>query len=284
MILSGFSAFSRAVAVAAVLAFGTVLAQPAVARDAPDSFADLVDKLLPTVVNITTTQNVPQQGAAPARHAAASAGLAVRGAVQGVLRPQGRRAAAAPRHVARLGLHHRRRRLHHHQQPRHPGRRGHHGDPARRHPAQGQADRLGQPGRHRRAQGRAAQQEAAAGRQVRRFRQEPGRRLGDRDRQSVRPRPFGDRRHHLGARPRAVGFARRLPADRRRHQQGQLGRSAVQRRRRGRSASTRRSTRRRAPTPVSPSRSRRTWSSRSPSSCASSARCGAAGSASATRA
>ena len=28
-----------------------------------DSFADLVDKLLPTVVNITTTQNVPQQGA-----------------------------------------------------------------------------------------------------------------------------------------------------------------------------------------------------------------------------
>ena len=62
MILSGFSAFSRAVAVATVLAFGTVLAQPAVARDAPESFADLVDKLLPTVVNITTTQNVAQQG------------------------------------------------------------------------------------------------------------------------------------------------------------------------------------------------------------------------------
>ena len=62
MILSGFSAFSRVIAVAAVVAFGAVLAQPAVARDAPDSFADLVDKLLPTVVNITTTQNVPQQG------------------------------------------------------------------------------------------------------------------------------------------------------------------------------------------------------------------------------
>ena len=54
-----------------------------------------------------------------------------------------------------------------------------------------------------RAQGRAAEQEAAAGRQVRRFRQEPRRRLGDRHRQSVRPRPFGDRRHHLGARPLA---------------------------------------------------------------------------------
>ena len=29
---------------------------------AGESFADLVDKLMPTVVNITTTQNVPQQG------------------------------------------------------------------------------------------------------------------------------------------------------------------------------------------------------------------------------
>ena len=35
---------------------------PAEARDAPQSFADLVDRLMPTVVNITTTQNVPQQG------------------------------------------------------------------------------------------------------------------------------------------------------------------------------------------------------------------------------
>ena len=31
-------------------------------RNAPESFAELVDKLMPTVVNITTTQNVPQQG------------------------------------------------------------------------------------------------------------------------------------------------------------------------------------------------------------------------------
>ena len=62
MILLGFYGAVRAVAVATVVAFGTVVANPALAREAPQSFADLVDKLLPTVVNITTTQNVPQQG------------------------------------------------------------------------------------------------------------------------------------------------------------------------------------------------------------------------------
>jgi serine protease Do len=36
--------------------------QPVEARDAPQSFADMVEVLMPTVVNITTTQNVPQQG------------------------------------------------------------------------------------------------------------------------------------------------------------------------------------------------------------------------------
>ena len=61
--LTGFSTcFSRNAAVAAVAAMGLALAQPAVARDAPESFADLVDKLMPSVVNITTTQNVPQSG------------------------------------------------------------------------------------------------------------------------------------------------------------------------------------------------------------------------------
>jgi len=35
---------------------------PAEARDAPESFANMVEVLMPTVVNITTTQNVPQQG------------------------------------------------------------------------------------------------------------------------------------------------------------------------------------------------------------------------------
>ena len=54
-------------AVATVAALGLVLVQPVVvapadAREAPQSFADLIDVLIPTVVNITTTQNLPQQG------------------------------------------------------------------------------------------------------------------------------------------------------------------------------------------------------------------------------
>jgi len=57
-----FIGVSRAAALAAVTAFAVALVPPAEARDAPQSFADMVDKLLPTVVNITTTQNVPQQG------------------------------------------------------------------------------------------------------------------------------------------------------------------------------------------------------------------------------
>ena len=44
--------------------------------------------------------------------------------------------------------------------------------------------------------------EAAERGEVRRFRQAAGRRLGDRDRQPVRPRRHGDRRHRLGAEPR----------------------------------------------------------------------------------
>ncbi len=75
MIFGEVSAFSRRAAyavlsktaLAAVTVLGLVLVQPvlvapAAARDAPESFADLVDKLMPTVVNITTTQNLPQQG------------------------------------------------------------------------------------------------------------------------------------------------------------------------------------------------------------------------------
>ena len=57
-----FIGVSRATALAAVTAFAVALVPPAEARDAPQSFADMVDKLLPTVVNITTTQNMPQQG------------------------------------------------------------------------------------------------------------------------------------------------------------------------------------------------------------------------------
>jgi serine protease Do len=67
VVFGEFSTYSRKAAVAAVTVLGLALAQPilvapAAAREAPESFADLVDKLMPTVVNITTTQNIPQQG------------------------------------------------------------------------------------------------------------------------------------------------------------------------------------------------------------------------------
>ena len=67
MILTIFKGLSKTAAVAAMATLGIVLAQPFMAeptsaRDAPASFADLVDVLMPTVVNITTTQNMPQQG------------------------------------------------------------------------------------------------------------------------------------------------------------------------------------------------------------------------------
>jgi serine protease Do len=72
VIFGEVSVFSRRAALTAVTAVGLALVQslsgqpllvaPAEARDAPESFADLVDKLMPTVVNITTTQNLPQQG------------------------------------------------------------------------------------------------------------------------------------------------------------------------------------------------------------------------------
>jgi serine protease Do len=47
-----------AVAIAAMLMAATASGSPAVARQAPDSFADLAEKLLPSVVNISTTQTV----------------------------------------------------------------------------------------------------------------------------------------------------------------------------------------------------------------------------------
>ncbi len=71
MILSDFHGFSRrfsilgfskGAALAAVTALGLAVATPAWSREPTESFAELVDKLMPTVVNITTTQNVPQQG------------------------------------------------------------------------------------------------------------------------------------------------------------------------------------------------------------------------------
>ena len=55
----------RALLGCAILALS--LSAPAVARPAPDSFADLAAKLLPTVVNIATSQTLkaPPQGTMP---------------------------------------------------------------------------------------------------------------------------------------------------------------------------------------------------------------------------
>lgn len=57
--LSFCKRFVGALAVAGMLAGATV--SDAVARSAPDSFADLVEKLMPSVVNIATTQKMPER-------------------------------------------------------------------------------------------------------------------------------------------------------------------------------------------------------------------------------
>ena len=62
MILSNYQRVIRVSAIAAATALALALVPPAEARDAPQSFADMVEVLMPTVVNITTTQNAPQQG------------------------------------------------------------------------------------------------------------------------------------------------------------------------------------------------------------------------------
>ena len=80
---------------------------------------------------------------------------------------------------------------------------------------------------------REAADQAAQGGQVRRFRQGPARRMGDRHRQPVQPRRLGHRRHRVGAQPRhQFRPLRQLHPDRRRHQSRQFGRAAVQPRRR----------------------------------------------------
>ena len=48
--------------VSLILALAALWSQQAAARAAPESFADLAERLLPTVVNISTTQNLPGNG------------------------------------------------------------------------------------------------------------------------------------------------------------------------------------------------------------------------------
>ena len=72
-------------------------------------------------------------------------------------------------------------------------------------------------------------EEAAQGHHLRRFLEDARGRLGDGDRQSVRPRRQRHRRHHLRHQARHQCRAlRRLPANRRRHQSRQFGWPLVQ--------------------------------------------------------
>ena len=98
---------------------------PAAARPAPDSFADLAAKLLPTVVNIATSQTLK----APPRAAMPNVppGSPLEDLFKNFLGPDGEQPAAC--HLAGLGLHHRSRRLHRHQQSCDRGQR-----PDHRHP------------------------------------------------------------------------------------------------------------------------------------------------------
>ena len=200
----------------------------------PTSVAPVAEKLIDAVVNISTSQTVKGPEGAPLPRV--PKGAPFEEFFEDFFNRKGGTLAVRPQGVlARLRLRRRRQgRPRRHQQSRHRRRRRDHRQLQRRHqaqgrqgPGQGHQDRSGPP------QGDA--EEAAARRcpSARRNRLQ-GRRLGDGDRQPVRPRRLGDGRHHLGQAARhQFRPLRRLPADRRRHQQGQLRRPAVQHGRRG---------------------------------------------------
>ncbi len=206
-------------------------------RDPPPSFASLARQLLPSVVNISTTQNLQARADRPDAPETPQAppgspfeeffrDFFNRNRPEQPGRP-GLPHAAAPRAVARLGLHHRRQRHRRDQQPRHR-RRGR----DQRHP-QGQHQHPRRAAGYRptdRPRGAADQDRQAAGRGgIRRQRHGGSGRLGAGHRQPLRPRRHGDGGHRLGPRARhPPGAVRRLHPDRCRHQPRQFRRPAVQ--------------------------------------------------------
>ena len=151
----------------------------------PDSFADLAAKLLPAVVNISSTQAVQARAGGPGAGPEMPMfppGSPFEQFFKDFLnrnRPPGggggddadRRAGAADAEPG-LGLHHRPVRPRRDQQPRDRRRRRDHRHPAGQHLAEGQGGRPRRDRRHRVAEGEAGQ--AAAGGAVRRFRRRRG--------------------------------------------------------------------------------------------------------------
>ena len=193
----------------------------AIARSAPESFAPLVKRVLPAVVNIAVTETV-------------SGGEVLR-----ELPPELRDTPLGREFRRRFGNRREQTmgagsgfiidpiRPDRDQQPRGRPRRQDRGLAHRRHAAAG-------PGhRHRRTDRRGADQGAGvrpiARRGVRRLARGGGGRLGARRRQSVRSGRLGHRRHHLGARPRpGLRSVRQFPAARCADQSGQLRRADLQ--------------------------------------------------------
>ena len=142
-----YRSFAR-LAFAPLLAVLLLATGPAAfARSAPDSFADLAEKLLPAVVNIATTTKITDANRGDPdleelfkqffdkQRRGQGQGGDQNGDQNGDNGDDGRTATTAaptPRargHFAGLGLHHRPRRLRRHQQPRHRRRRRDHGTP-----------------------------------------------------------------------------------------------------------------------------------------------------------
>ncbi len=196
-----------------------------------NSFADLAEKVSPSVVSIRTSKTVTGRGGPN--------GMRIPPQLEPFFGGQGSPfedfggGQEYPGAEPGLGFRDLQRWLHRHQQPRRRGRRQDRGrvqgrlDTARRDHRPRSRDR------HRADQGEDRQ--VADGASLRRLEEAATGRLGDRDRQSVRPRAHGDRGHRLGAAPpqHRRGSLRRLHPDRRGHQPGQLGRPADQPRGRG---------------------------------------------------
>ena len=142
-------------------------------------------------------------------------------------RPGPRRGMGLRQRLHRLG-----RRLHPDQRPRRRRRRRDPRGPGEPAPVRGRARRLGPDHRRGAAQGR---RHRPAGRHDRRLRRARRRAVGARDRLAVRARAHRHAGHRLGAVQKpAERQLRPLHPDRRRGQPRQLGRAAVQHRRRGR--------------------------------------------------